>query len=117
MKQNARTVDGILQKQKITGGGQLTNQEQRIIMSTGYLELAKKLGKSASGNIARDSDSTESSMQAPTLRTQLLSQDDNDNDSTIIFTDIFIGNVFSVLLYIIFVHSFQLAIPMIRITR
>ena len=75
MKQTARTVDAAIKKQSITGGGKLTNQEQRVIKSPGFLELAKKLGKSASGNVARDSDSAVIEVQPPTLRTARLFSD------------------------------------------
>lgn len=83
LKQNARAVDGVLKKQRITGGGQLTNHEQRIITSPGYLELAKKLGKSASGNVARDSDSS-GTVQAPTPRTGRLFSDESDFGAALI---------------------------------
>lgn len=75
MKQTARTVDAAIKKQSITGGGKLSNQERRIIQSPGYLELAKKLGKSASGNVARDSDSADIDIQPPTKRTERLFSD------------------------------------------
>lgn len=77
LKQLARTVDATIKKQNITGGGSLSNQEKRIIKSPGYLELAKKMGKSASGNVAGDSDSADNKIQAPTKRTvKLFSTDE-----------------------------------------
>lgn len=82
LKQLARSVDATIKKQSITGGGSLTNQEKRIIKSPGYLELAKKLGKSASGNVARDSDSTNSNISAPTKRTVRLFSTDGELDQS-----------------------------------
>lgn len=66
----ARKHQLIVEKQKLTGGGSLTKQEQRIINSRGYLDLALKLGISASGNEPRaDSDAQPStSSQSPTVR-------------------------------------------------
>lgn len=64
----------MIAKQKITGGGQLTKNEQRIIESPAYTELALKLGISASGNQARaDSDAALEGETAPTPSTRRLS--------------------------------------------
>lgn len=91
MKQIARSIDSVLKKQQITGGGQLKNQEQRIIKSVGYMELAKKLGTSASGNVPRDSDSTASHIVAPTPRTQTLAQEKEAHEMGIRFFGLFSG--------------------------
>lgn len=57
MKTKARKREALVKKQKITGGGSLTRDEQRIIQSPAYTDLALKLGLSAVGNEARaDSD-------------------------------------------------------------
>lgn len=71
MKEKARKRNHLLQKQKVTGGGKLSNQEKRIVESQAYSDLVAKLGISASGNDARnDSDSQAVASQAPTGRLQ-----------------------------------------------
>lgn len=71
IKSKARTRQVLVEKQKRTGGGSLTNAEKRIISSPAYTDLALKLGISASGNEPRtDSDALSSNCQAPTQRLQ-----------------------------------------------
>lgn len=73
LKAKARKREALVQKQKQTGGGTLSKEEQRIITSPAYTDLALKLGLSASGNEARaDSDAQGTSTQPPTRRLQQL---------------------------------------------
>lgn len=56
-------------KQKITGGGSLTPHETRVVNSSAYMDLASKLGISASGNDPRaDSDGNRTTVRPPTDR-------------------------------------------------
>lgn len=71
MKTKARKREALVKKQKLTGGGSLTRDEQRIIQSPAYTDLALKLGLSAVGNEARaDSDAQATPTQPPTKRLQ-----------------------------------------------
>lgn len=69
IKRKARQREVLLKKQLITGGGQLSKAEQRIVKSQAYTDLVAKLGISASGNEARaDSDGGLTDPEAPTNR-------------------------------------------------
>lgn len=69
VKANAKKRQKYIAKQKLTGGGKLTKQEERIVNSTAYADLVLKLGVCASGNDARmDSDAGDSNSNAPTTR-------------------------------------------------
>lgn len=82
VKENARKRRQYIAKQKITGGGRLTRQEQRIIQSNAYSDLVIRLGVSASGNDSRnDSDSLDSLTQPPTNLLQSVL--DTNDDSTL----------------------------------
>lgn len=86
IKKKARQREVLLQKQKQTGGGQLTKAEQRIVESQAYTDLALKLGKSAVGNEPRsDSDAvSETNLTAPTKRLQNILDCENERNETMI---------------------------------
>lgn len=69
MKDIARKRDQMVAKQKQTGGGSLTPHETRVVNSSAYMDLASKLGISASGNDPRaDSDGNRAMTRPPTDR-------------------------------------------------
>lgn len=70
IKQSARKREALRRKTQIqTGGGKLTQTEQRIVDSVLYADIALKMGASATGNTSRfDSDSTNAVPSPPTNR-------------------------------------------------
>lgn len=68
VKELSRKREQYVKKQSTTGAGKLTKAELKVVESPQYLDLARKLGKSAKGCDSRlDSDSTNAAIP-PTNR-------------------------------------------------
>lgn len=81
-KNHARKRSQLIAKQNATGGGRLTNQEQKIVDSAMYGDLALKLGNSAIGNDARgDSDAINIDTPAPTTRLERIINTDSVDEA------------------------------------
>lgn len=88
IKASARRRDKLIKKSQLqTGGGRLTIPEKRIVESPLYLDIANKLGVSASGNVPRfDSDSASGSqIEPPTSRLrQIMSTNLNESIDSVV---------------------------------